>query len=208
MPAPTAPYLRPDGSVDPAYFARIYADEADPWGFDTSAYEADKYAATLAALPRERYARAFEAGCANGALTEKLAARCDALLAVDVAPDALARAHERLAGQSHVAVERREMPDEMPAGLGGQPFDLVLVSEVGYYLARERLLAWADAIAAATAPGGHLVLVHWTGPTDYPLTADTVHAVWEADAARWAPVSAHRAERYRLDVFTRRDTQL
>ncbi len=198
MPAPTAPYLRPDGSVDPSYFEALFAAETDPWGFETSDYEADKYAATLAALPRDRYDRAFEAGCANGVLTEQLAPRCGSLLAVDVAPDALARARARLAGVAQVTVERREMPDEMPAG----PFDLALVSEVGYYLARPRLADWAERLARAVAPGGHLVLVHWTGPTDYPLTADDVHGLFLARPG-WTHLGGDRRARYRLDVLQR-----
>ena len=207
MPPPTAPYLRPDGSIDPAYFEALYDAEADPWGFETSPYEAAKYAATLAALPRARYARAFEAGCANGVLTERLARRCDHLLAVDVAPAALERARARLAGAvpdrvadaDHVAVERRAMPDEMPDG----PFDLAVVSEVGYYLSTERLAEWADRLAAAVEPGGHLVLVHWTGDTDYPLTADAVHDLFLGRADDWRPVHGDRAPQYRLDVLER-----
>ena len=199
MPPPTAPYHRPDGSIDPAYFERLYDAEADPWGFETSPYEAAKYAATLAALPRARYARAFEAGCANGVLTERLARRCDALLAVDVAPAALERARARLAGADHVAVERRAMPDEMPPG----PFDLAVVSEVGYYLSLDRLADWADRLAAAVEPAGHLVLVHWTGPTDYPLTADDVHGLF-LDRPGWAHVDGDRQPQYRLDVLERR----
>ena len=199
MPPPTAPYLRPDGSIAPAYFEALYDAEADPWDFETSPYEAAKYAATLAALPRARYARAFEAGCANGALTERLARRCDHLLAVDVAPAALERARARLAGAGHVTIERRAMPDEMPAG----PFGLAVVSEVGYYLSASRLAEWADRLAAAVEPGGHLVLVHWTGDTDYPLTADAVHDLFLGRTDDWRPVHGDRAPQYRLDVLER-----
>ncbi len=198
MPPPTTPYHRPDGSIDPAYFQALYADEADPWGFETSPYEAAKYAATLAALPRSRYARAFEAGCANGVLTERLARRCDRLLAVDVAPDALDRARSRLADVPGVTVERRAMPDEMPAG----PFSLAVVSEVGYYLSADRLAEWADRLAQAVEPGGHLVLVHWTGPTDYPLTADDVHDLFLGRDG-WRAVHGDRQPQYRLDVLER-----
>ena len=200
MPPPTAPYHRPDGTIDPAYFRKLYADDADPWGFETSPYEAAKYAATLNALPRPRYARAFEAGCANGVLTEQLAQRCDHLLAVDVAPDALDRARQRLADARHVRVEQRVMPEEMPAGR----FDLAVVSEVGYYLSRERLADWADRLAVHVEAGGHLVLVHWTGPTDYPLTADDVHGLF-LDRPDWRPVHGGRQPEYRLDVLERAD---
>ena len=64
---------RPARSLPTAYFDRKYAFDPDPWGFATSAYEADKYRATLAALPRARYRRALEVGCSIGVLTERLA---------------------------------------------------------------------------------------------------------------------------------------
>lgn len=212
MPPPTAPYLRADGSIDPAYFEALYAAQADPWDFDTSLYEAAKYAATLDALPCPRYERAFEAGCANGALTVRLAERCGHVLAVDVSPDALARARERLAEVSHVRFEQRAMPEQMPAGR----FDLAVVSEVGYYLSRERLADWADRLAVAVEPGGDLALVHWTGPTDYPLSADEVHGLF-LERADWGLVQSERQRvhegvpmgtpdqpaGYRLDVLRR-----
>ena len=197
-PPPTAPHRTPSGSIAPAYFDALFRAEADPWAFDTSAYEAAKYAATLAALPRPRYRRALEVGCANGALTERLAPRCDALVAVDVAPAALARAAERVAGQPHVRVERATVPAETPAG----PFDLAVLSEVGYYLSRPDLDALGARLADAVEAGGHLVLVHWTGETDYPLTADDVHGAFAGDGA-WRPVGGGREASYRLDVLER-----
>ena len=50
-PADT-PTGRRTKSLDTEYFKGMYATEADPWRFATSPYERDKYAATLAALPR------------------------------------------------------------------------------------------------------------------------------------------------------------
>lgn len=197
-PPPTARHRTPSGSVDPAYFERLYREDADPWAFETSAYEAAKYAATLRALPRDRYRRAFEVGCANGVLTERLATRCDALLAIDVAEAALARARARCAGFPNVAVERMVVPDEWP----DDRFDLILVSEVGYYLSEPDLARLIARCAEGTAPGGHLILVHWTGETDYPLTGDAVHEAFLADS-RWTRVAGVRDAPYRLDVLER-----
>ena len=197
-PPPTTAHRTESGSIAAAYFERLYEAEADPWAFETSPYEADKYAATLGALPRARYRAAFEVGCANGALTERLAERCDHVLAVDVAEAALARARGRCAGRGGVAIQRMEVPAEWPVGA----FDLVLVSEVGYYLADADLARLRARCAEAALPGGHLVLVHWTGETDYPLSGDDVHAAFLADPA-WLPVQAGRTADYRLDVLER-----
>lgn len=201
-PPPTADHRTPSGSISPAYFEQAFAEDPDPWRFATSPYEAAKYAATLGALPRPRYRRAFEVGCAIGVLTRQLAERCGRLLAVDVAPAALAQARARLADLPHVEVRRMAVPGEWPEGPLSEPFDLIVVSEVGYYLGSEDLDRLRQRCAGSAAPGGHLVLVHWTGETDYPLTGDAVHEAFLADDA-WRSVHADRAPEYRLDVLER-----
>lgn len=198
-PPPTTPHRTASGSIAPGYFERLYTETADPWGFEKSPYEAAKYAATLSALPQDRYRTAFEIGCANGVLTERLADRCDRVLAIDVAEAALARARQRCADQGGVEIQRMEVPGEWPAGA---LFDLVLVSEVGYYLAPPDLARLAARCAASAPPGGHLVLVHWTGATDYPISGDDVHELFLTDPA-WRSVRAGRTADYRLDVLER-----
>lgn len=198
-PPPTTGHRTAAGSVAPAYFERLYRAHADPWDYEVSAYEATKYAATLRALPRARYARAVELGCSVGVLTERLADRCGRLLALDASNVALGRARQRCAGLGHVAFEQRVLPAEAPPG----PFDLAVMSEVGYYLAPADLRALLDRLADAVEPGGHLVLVHWTGETDYPQTADDVHRAARAHAG-WRGFWSERAERYRLDLLERR----
>lgn len=49
-------------SLPPSYFEDLYGARDDPWDFETSPYERDKYAATLGALPRARLARRRLAG--------------------------------------------------------------------------------------------------------------------------------------------------
>lgn len=133
-------------------------------------------------------------------LTRQLAARCDTLLAVDVAERALARARERTRELPNVSVARLRVPDEDPGGR----YDLVLVSEVGYYWSPTDLGRALTLIAARLDPGGHLVLVHWTPVVaDYPLTGDAVHEIALA-RPEFVHVAGSRAERYRLDVVARR----
>lgn len=190
----------PDESLTDAYFEDVYRASPDPWNFETSEYEHAKYARTLAALPRERYARALEVGCSIGVLTGLLSERVGTLLSVDVSERALARARERNRGRENVTFERRRLPDDAPAG----PFDLIVLSEVGYYFSTRDLEAVLDRLTAALAPGGDLILVHWTPPVpDYPQTGDAVHeAALRRTPAPLRHRHAERHERYRLDVLS------
>ena len=185
-------------SLDAAYFEAIYAADADPWRFASSDYERAKYTATLAALPRPHYARAFEIGCSIGVLTAQLAARCDALLAVDLAEAPLAAARARCAGLPGIAFRRMAVPAEWPDGA----FDLILLSEVVYYLDAADLARLAGRVAAALVPGGEALLVHWTGETDYPLSGDAAAEGFIA-AAGLSVIRQQRAEAYRLDLLRR-----
>jgi SAM-dependent methyltransferase len=188
-------------SLDPEFFDQMYAEADDPWGFETREYEARKYAETIAALPRERYSRGFEVGCSIGVLTEMLAARCGQLLSVDVVEKPLMRARERCAGLDHVSFELMRVPEQFPCGT----FDLIVVSEVGYYWSPADLARARDLIIDHLMPDGHLLLVHWRPDVaEYPLTGDEVHDDFLAHAGNRLRHLAGRSERlYRLDLFER-----
>jgi predicted TPR repeat methyltransferase len=154
------------------YFEGLYAESKDPWNFEASEYEQNKYARTLAVLGERTFRRALEAGASIGVFTEMLADRCDELLAVDVSERAVAVARRRLSGRGHVKVERRTLPEEMPDG----PFDLIVASEVLYYFPREEMLTVLRAFERELAPGGLLLAVHWRRKTGtYQLQGDEVH---------------------------------
>jgi SAM-dependent methyltransferase len=188
-------------SLPAAYFERLYAADPDPWEFETSAYESAKYQATLAALPRAQYSSAFEIGCSVGVLTERLAASCEHLLAVDVAERALRQARERCRDLPHVRFACMQVPDELPAG----QFDLILLSEVGYYLSLDDLARLRTWIVERLLPNGQLVLAHWTPVIDdAPLTGDAVHDLFLNVPDQLARLSGSRAPTWRLDVLEQR----
>ena len=186
-------------SIPASYFDEVYAKSTDPWGFETSPYEAEKYEATLRTLSEQRYHHALEVGCSIGVLTRKLAARCDSLLSVDVSEAALATAQNRCADLPQVRLERRPIPSEMPAG----SFDLIVVSEVAYYWDKAQVQQAADAFAAQQKAGAQLLLVHFTELVpDYPLTGDQAHAYF-LSRPEWRSVTGSRQPRYRMDLLER-----
>jgi hypothetical protein len=183
---------------DPAYFRDMYDGDADPWGFDRRWYERRKYALTVAALPRERYARAFEPGCANGALTELLQPRCDRLFASELVPDVAARAAERMRAHDHVDVVTGSFPQWWPEGT----IDLLVLSEVAYYLTRPGRELAGRRLLEHLAVGGDVVAVHYTGDTNYPMAGDAV-AVWLDDFDALDRVTTLTDPSFELGIWTR-----
>src|SRR4051794_21295996 len=114
---------------------RFYAGGHDPFGFDSNPYEAAKFDDLLGVIGAGPFEHALEVGCSIGSFTERLAPRCGELLATDISQVAVERAQERLARHPNVRVERRTIPGEMPDGR----FDLIVCSDVLYYLPTSRL---------------------------------------------------------------------
>ncbi|OMB94890.1 SAM-dependent methyltransferase [Mycobacterium colombiense] len=178
----------------------MYVGKEDPWQLSTRWYEQRKYAITLGLLPRRRYRHGFEPGCSIGTLTAQLAHRCDHLTAVDVADAARRRADARLreAGcRERVTLIRSSLDAAWPAG----PFDLLVLSEVAYYLQAETLAAVLRRECPRMAPGANIVAAHWRHPvTDYPLTGDAAHDVI-AQTPGLTPIGRYRDSDVVIDVF-------
>ncbi|HEY5857682.1 MAG TPA: SAM-dependent methyltransferase [Aldersonia sp.] len=181
----------------------MYRDCPDPWGFAWRWYEQRKYALTVAALPRARFRRALEPGCSIGVLTALLARRCDEIVATDVVEDALAAARTRIAATPDAGrVECRTWAFGSAWGSLGR-FDLIVLSEVAYYLHADALRAALETAVDHLEPGGTLVCVHWRHPApDYPLTGDEVHRIVHATDVL-SPLATYGDDDFRLDVFTR-----
>ncbi|WP_136064085.1 SAM-dependent methyltransferase [Modicisalibacter radicis] len=187
-------------SFGPDDFAALYARSADPWRYETSWYEARKRALTLATLTRERYARAFEPGCSIGVLTAELAPRCDELLAWDTNGAALDAARDRMAaGHGAVSFASGWIPAAWPSGR----FDLIVFSEIGYFLSRAELLEARGHIDASLAPGGELLACHWRHPIrGGELDGDGVHRLLDATPGL-QPVVHHRETDLAIDLWSR-----
>jgi SAM-dependent methyltransferase len=190
--------VRKTRSLSAEYFEDLYKNDPDPWKFETSKYERDKYAATIAALGSKRSQCALEVGCANGVLTQALAEHCETLLAIDVSPTALRQARARCANLPHVTFLLAGIPQDPISGA----FDLIVLSEVAYYWDTDDAERAAEIVRSHRQPGGRVLLVHWLGETDYPASGDeAVQRLHRSlgDAIRVEQES--RTSKYRLDLW-------
>jgi LmbE family N-acetylglucosaminyl deacetylase len=185
----------PTEIVSRAYFEELYQHDDDPWGLHERFYERRKRAALLAALTRPRFRRAFEPGCATGLLTAELASRCDEVVAWDIAGAAVEQTAARLRGRSEVEVAAGAIPDEWPTGR----FDLIVLSEVGYYCTD--LPALTARLESSLGDDGVLVACHWRHRAPmHPHSAGAVHG---AIGAGHRLVVSHVEDDFLLHVWTR-----
>lgn len=194
---------KPNGARTAAQvFDSLYRRKADPWAYLSSWNEQRKRAVTVASLPREHYGRALEAGCSIGVLTAEVAGKCGRLTAVDASSVALERAKARMANSNNVELVRAELPDGWPAG-NQQGLDLVLLSEIGYFLRAREFHELMRRTREALNPGGHLLLCHWLHPIEgWELDGETVHAI-AREVTGWEAVVVHRERDFLLEILER-----
>lgn len=180
-----------------AMFEARYRAEGDPWRTLSDPAERAKAEAVLAACGEGPFASVVDLGAGLGVLAAALAPRSGRLLALDAAPTAVATAAERLARWPGARAEVAVLPDDLPGGR----FDLVVASEILYYLAPAAFAATLGWLDGAVAPAGRVVAVHWLGSApDLERSADDVHAAL-AGRPRLTRIATTRADTYRLDVL-------
>jgi 2-polyprenyl-3-methyl-5-hydroxy-6-metoxy-1,4-benzoquinol methylase len=180
------------------HFEALYRANPDPWNFTESAYEQRKYEATLSALGSQRFQMALEVGCSIGVLTERLSSSCDQIIGLDFAPSAVAAARARCAPYPNIRIEQMQVPQQWPVG----QFDLILFSEVLYFLNESDLIETCAHARRSILPVGRVLLVNYTGLTDDPGSGDTAASFFiKATAPDLRPVLQSREPHYRLDLL-------
>ncbi|MEB8386743.1 SAM-dependent methyltransferase [Rhodobacteraceae bacterium KMM 6894] len=169
----------------------VYADAIDPWNFRHSAYEQAKFAATRRALSRPRYNHAFELGCGNGELARHLAPICDNYTGMDAVGAAL--------GAARAAVPKAVFtPGYYPCPLPQGDFDLLILSEILYFLDRDSLRRLACDIETRW-PRAEVVCVNWLGDTAHELQGNEALAEFRTalESHHFKPVA--QTGGYRID---------
>ena len=186
------------GSHDSEHFRQLYARSTDPWGFLTSAYEKGKYRRTIAALGERRFRSVFEPGCSIGVLTRMLAGRCDNLLAADIIEEPLHTARAFCDDLPWVHFVRMRIPAEWPNGR----FDLIVLSEVLYFLSNCDITAVAARVLASLNNDGVVLSVNWRGRGDDPCGGDEAANIFLTKTHSRLRVAAHyHGPSYRIELL-------
>ena len=126
------------------------------------------------------------------------------MTATDVAPAALRSAQQRLddiGRRNQVVLLQQSLDEAWPSG----PFDLMVLSEVGYYLAPEALRSTLDRECPRLTAGATVVAAHWRHRVDdYLMTGDRVNEI-VAETAGLHPVASYRDADVVIDVFDTAD---
>lgn len=182
------------------YFDALYAASDDPYASRERWYEARKRAVLLAALPQARYRRVYEPGCGIGELTLALSHRCDRLLASDFSAHAVELARRRTAARPNVQVERHALPADWPREAG--PFDLIVLSELGYFLERRDMQRVAECCKDALEADGTLIACDWRPDfAQRALSTTEVHGILAALGL--ARLALHEEDDFVLQVWAR-----
>ena len=127
----------------------------DAWGYENSEAHQNRFDSLLRILPDQVFDTAIELGCAEGHFTEKLARRCKRVIACDLSQRALARARKRLPG---LAVDWRQC--DIRAGIPAEDPDLLIFSDVLYYLSPKEISEVIRDCSRKTRPGALLVFAN------------------------------------------------
>jgi SAM-dependent methyltransferase len=186
-------------TISKDFFDEKYRSNFDPWAFSSSSYELNRYAEIIRAMEGRTFDSAFEPGCSIGVLTQRLAARCRRLLAMDISPTAVAVARERCADFPNVSIVEGSLPDDMPVG----SFDLIVFSEIGYYFDSGTLARLRDLLIESLTQRAVLIGVHWLGiSTDHLLSGDEVHDVLRTSSALRL-IASRRYDGFLLEAWER-----
>ena len=96
---------------------------------------------------------------------------------------------------------------ELPGGWPGDRYDLIVMSEILYFLSREEILQMAANTERDLASNGLCLLVNWTGPSDLPLSGEHAAATFveSFQSHRDHTLDAIEHEKFRIDLLKPRE---
>ena len=127
--------------------ARTFEEQVDPWRFDVSCYEQERFRKMLQLVCMVPHESILEVGCAEGHFTQQLLSVAAQVTALDLSGIAIERAKRRATQAQYVVTKAEEFAHQ------GSLFDVVVCGEMLYYLPNA-----ADFIARLGRLGRYLVV--------------------------------------------------
>jgi SAM-dependent methyltransferase len=181
-----------------AHFARLYDANDDPWGFRSSRYERAKYERTVRLLGRRHFRSGLEVGCSIGVLSRMLTFRCRSFTGIDILEAPLRSARRLCADRPGATFRCMNAPRNWPQGR----FDLIILSEVLYFLSPADIALSAVRVRRCLLPNGLVVLVNWCGRSTDPVTGEAAATLFTKKSIPALPhLKTERGSGYRLDLL-------
>lgn len=171
----------------------LYRGTDDPWTFRTSSYERARFEATLAALSHARYRHILELGCGNGELAHRLATRSESYTGLDAVENAIISA--RVAVPEGLFVQEF-IPCSLPEG----DYDLIVLSEILYFLDADTLTLLANQLDARWPQAG-ILAVTWLGASGNDIEGEAALCVFSGATARGRTSATAGDPMHRIDRF-------
>lgn len=140
-------------------FERKFASDPDPWRTWTSSYEQVKRRHLGQVIGPGRYGRVLEVGAGNGSNTHMLASRALRLTVTEGTLTGVRLIREMFDETRRIKVCRLDISDRLPE----HRYDLIVISEILYYLKDKPFRNLVREVKRTLQPGGVLVLAHHTG---------------------------------------------
>lgn len=189
------------GAISLSGFEAKFEADADPWDTWRSRYEAVKRDALSKAIGLRSYARGLELAAGNGSNTPMIAARTRRLLVTDGTRAGAALMQRRFASSPRISVVRHDAGTSLP----GHRFELIVISELLYYLGDQAFAVLAGEVGRTLAPGGRLVMLHHEQNfADRARQAGSVHRDFLARLQpALTPVCSLKARLWRAEAWQR-----
>jgi len=134
----------------------------DPWNYETSSMERERFTKQTELLDAVRGDRVFtsglEIGCAEGLYTEVIAARCKTLQVLDFSPTALERTQRRREWPDAVRFDTFDVRNDRIPGT----YDLIVIAGVLEYFSRPSTFYKVRANLCAALRSGGIMLLETT----------------------------------------------
>lgn len=146
------------------WLVRLYFEyryhRPDPYQTSISSEEIEKLSHTFQLIGETNYKNILDIGCGEGYLTEKLANIGSKVTALDISRHALKRARNRLKSKTNVTFICSDILSWQAGRQTEERFDLIICSEVLYYLNLNQIKMIIPKIISWLTPYGKLILTH------------------------------------------------